>query len=144
MADFPKSFQFNMSSLSMSYNPGYAVTYPVWAVPRSLATTCGITIVFSSWGYLDVSVPPVRLLYQDDMPSAYRVAPFGNLRIKSYVLIPAAYRSLSRPSSPFGAKVSPMRPYLIISIALRAISSILSFTNMSMNSFDTHSYQSGE
>ncbi len=31
----------------------------VWAVPRSLATTYGITLVFSSSGYLDVSVPRV-------------------------------------------------------------------------------------
>ena len=45
---------------SRSYNPGAAWTVPVWAPPRSLATTCGITFVFSSWGYLDVSVPPVR------------------------------------------------------------------------------------
>ena len=45
---------------SWSYNPGAAGTVPVWAPPRSLATTCGITFVFSSWGYLDVSVPPVR------------------------------------------------------------------------------------
>jgi hypothetical protein len=44
-----------------SYNPGYAVTYPVWANPRSLATTYGITVVFFSYGYLDVSVPHVRL-----------------------------------------------------------------------------------
>ena len=33
----------------------------VWAIPRSLATTCGITIVFSSSGYLDVSVPRVTV-----------------------------------------------------------------------------------
>ena len=26
-------------------------TPPVWALPRSLATTRGITVVFSSWGY---------------------------------------------------------------------------------------------
>src|SRR5690606_14559698 len=32
-----------------------------WANPRSLATTCGITIVFSSYAYLDVSVQRVRL-----------------------------------------------------------------------------------
>jgi|GEM_PF-774917 hypothetical protein len=38
------------------YNPKAAVTTLVWAVPRSLATTWGITIVFSSSGYLDVSV----------------------------------------------------------------------------------------
>lgn len=29
-----------------SYNPKYAVTYLVWAVPRSLATTRGIIIYF--------------------------------------------------------------------------------------------------
>jgi hypothetical protein len=34
-------------------------TRQVWAVPRSLATTWGIAIAFSSSGYLDVSVPPL-------------------------------------------------------------------------------------
>ena len=33
----------------------------VWALPRSLATTYGITVVFFSCGYLDVSVPHVSL-----------------------------------------------------------------------------------
>ncbi len=47
--------------ITWSYNPNLAVTKLVWAVPRSLATTCGITIVFSSSGYLDVSVHRVRL-----------------------------------------------------------------------------------
>ena len=47
-----------------SYNPNKAVTSLVWANPRSLATTCGITIVFISYGYLDVSVPRVRLPYK--------------------------------------------------------------------------------
>src|SRR5690606_40971382 len=42
-------------------------------------------------------------LSRDDMPSTCRVAPFGNLRIKVYVPLPAAYRSLSRPSSPLEA-----------------------------------------
>ena len=35
-------------------------TPAVWALPRSLATTCGIIVIFSSYGYLDVSVPHVR------------------------------------------------------------------------------------
>ena len=39
--------------------PGILLS-PVWPLPRSLATTSGITIVFSSYGYLDVSVPRVR------------------------------------------------------------------------------------
>jgi hypothetical protein len=40
------------------------------------------------------------------------VVPFGNPRIDSYLPIPAAYRSLSRPSSPLRAKASPVRPCL--------------------------------
>eukprot|EP00494_Astrolonche_serrata_P022241 UN22498 len=76
----------------------------VWAPPRSLATTCGITIVFSSSGYLDVSVPRVSPpINWSNRSSTCWVVPFGNLRINSYVLIPAAYRSLSRPSSPLRA-----------------------------------------
>lgn len=39
----------------------------VWAVPVSLAATQGITIVFSSSGYLDVSVPRVSFpINRDD------------------------------------------------------------------------------
>ena len=39
------------------YNPG--PEGPVWAIPRSLAATGGISFDFFSWGYLDVSVLPV-------------------------------------------------------------------------------------
>ena len=38
-----------------------------------------------------------------------RVSPFGNLRIKGYLLLPEAYRSLSRPSSAPIAKAFPLR-----------------------------------
>ena len=37
--------------------------HPVWPLPRSLATTCGISFDFSSSGYLDVSVPRVPRIY---------------------------------------------------------------------------------
>ena len=57
---FPDCSSNKLQSMLSSYNPGHAVTPPVWAVPRSLATTCGITVVFSSCRYLDVSVPCVR------------------------------------------------------------------------------------
>ena len=50
---------------------------------------------------------------QDDIPSECRVVPFGNLRIKGYLHLPEAYRSLSRPSSPPRAKASAMRPCLL-------------------------------
>ena len=39
------------------------------------------------------------------------VFPFGDLRIKAYLPLPEAYRSLSRPSSPADAKASIMRPF---------------------------------
>ena len=42
-----------------SYNPGRAVTLPVWALSVSIATTPDIDISFSSCRYLDVSVPCV-------------------------------------------------------------------------------------
>ena len=93
--------------MSWSYNPDVAVTTPVWANPISLAATLGITFVFFSSGYLDVSVPRVRLpINRNDRSSTGQVAPFGNLRITAYVQLPAAYRSLSRPSSPLIAKAS--------------------------------------
>jgi hypothetical protein len=48
------------------------------------------------------------------MSSTWWVDPFGNLRINSYLLITAAYRSLSRPSSSLRAKASSVRPYLLL------------------------------
>ena len=51
----------------------------VWAIPFSLATTQGITIVFFSSPYLDVSVQEVGFrLATDNTPSAYWVVPFGD------------------------------------------------------------------
>ena len=97
-----KAFQFIIDRISQSYNPNAAATELVWAAPRSLAATGGITLVFFSSGYLDVSVPRVRLL-SDNYSSNSWVAPFGYPRIDSYVPIPAAFRSLSRPSSPLRA-----------------------------------------
>ena len=72
----------------------------VWALPRSLATTCGITFVFFSCGYLDVSVPRVRLPCGMVRLCSHRVAPFGHSGIKGYLHLPRTSRSLSRPSSP--------------------------------------------
>ena len=89
---------------------------PVCPLPRSLATTCGISVDFSSSPYLDVSVqavPHLRLFdsTQADGVLLRRVSPFGHLRIKAYVQLPAAYRSLSRPSSALDAKAFPLRSY---------------------------------
>ena len=114
-SNFPEDSSIKLQSTLLSYNPGHAVTPPVWANPRSLATTCGITVVFSSCGYLDVSVPRVRPCFAGDTPSGCRVPPFGNPRINGHLRLPGAYRSLSRPSSPLRAQASPVRSYLTFS-----------------------------
>ena len=46
----------------------------------------------------------------DNCPSDSWVVPFGNPRIKGHLHLHAAYRSLSRPSSPPRAKASTRRP----------------------------------
>ena len=58
------SKHFDYASLCYSCGPyPKRITRLVWAPPISLATTFGITIVFFSSGYLDVSVPRVPLAY---------------------------------------------------------------------------------
>ena len=86
----------------------------VWPLPRSLATTYGISVDVFSSPYLDVSVQAVPFLHlfdsmQDDWILSSRVAPFGNLRVTGYLLLTVAYRSLSRPSSAPDAKAFPLR-----------------------------------
>ena len=89
---------------------------PVWPSPRSLATTCGISFDVFSSPYLDVSVqavPRVHLFYSMHVTQILSVwvAPFGNSRIDGYLLLPEAYRSLSRPSSAPDAKAFPLRSF---------------------------------
>ena len=85
------------------HNPRTIEIVRVWAVPLSLAATDGITIVFSSWGYLDVSVPPVRLVWlciHHTILEHYLqwVSPFGNPRVKACL---AANRGLSQLTTSF-------------------------------------------
>ena len=70
----------------------------VWPLPRSLATTNGISVDVFSSPYLDVSVqavPLIHLCIQCMMikHDFNRIAPFGNLRINAYLRLPVAYRS---------------------------------------------------
>ena len=86
----------------------------VWPLPRSLATTSGISVDFSSSPYLDVSVQAVPLIYLciQYMMTGHdsgRIAPFGYLWINACLRLPIAYRSLLRPSSAPSAKAFPLR-----------------------------------
>ena len=103
--------------------PGAALpTAPVWAPARSLATTCAIILIFSSSGYLDVSVPRVRppRLRAVWRHRCRRVSPFGHPRVAGHLPLAAAFRSLSRPSSPPGATGIPHAPFLSFLVSSRA------------------------
>ena len=63
---------------------------------------------FSSPG----SLPYVMDWRMDTWSLSRWVSPFGYLRIKGYLLLPAAFRSLSRPSSALSAKASTLRSFL--------------------------------
>ena len=78
----------------------------VWAIPRSLATTYGITFVFFSYGYLDVSVPTFASLLKGMIYLQYTGLPHSEIHGSKVICTSPAYRSLSRPSSPPRAKAS--------------------------------------
>ena len=94
--------------LSLSTTPSI-LRHSVCPLPRSLATTSGISVDVSSSPYLDVSVQAVPYSTQDTGVLLQWVSPFGNLRIEAYLQLPEAYRSLSRPSSAPDAKAFPLR-----------------------------------
>ena len=125
-------FSFGYGALTLYSQPSHAVLLdtsgldvcpqprrinpPVWPPPRSLATTCGISFDVFSSPYLDVSVQAVPYVHLFDSMHVTGVllqwvSPFGNLRITGYLLLPEAYRSLSRPSSAPDAKAFPLRSY---------------------------------
>ncbi len=109
-------------TLRLSSNIPYAVRTPsillsvVWPLPRSLATTKGISVDVSSSPYLDVSVqavPPVYLWIQYTVTGldSCRVSPFGYPRITACFRLPVAFRRSLRPSSAPSAKASPLRSF---------------------------------
>ena len=86
---------------------------PVWALPISLAATLGIDCFFlflrvlrcfSSGGSLCMTMDSSC----SDGGFLRRVSPFRNPWIKGYLLLPEAYRSLSRLSSALSAKASTL------------------------------------
>ena len=89
-------------SVAVLQPPPCVATQRVWALPRSLATTGGIISLFSLPRGTKMFQFPRLALPQSgsEYPSDIQVVPFGNPRINGYLHLPAAFRSLSRPSSP--------------------------------------------
>ena len=116
----------------------------VWPLPLSLAATNGISFDFSSSAYLDVSLRRVPLLHLCIQYRIHGSSPWGfphsDIPGSTYLQLPEAYRSLSRPSSAPDAKAFTLRSfslelptylsgfYIFISIC----SNCLSFDNLGL------------
>ena len=106
LTSYGRSFQYRSARLADTLcgpKPHGARTM-VWALPRSLAATCGIILIFSSSGYLDVSVHRVPSVW---LWIRHTVTGSASRRL------PVAFRSLSRLSSALSAKASTLRPFLL-------------------------------
>ena len=103
-----------------------------WATPRSLAATYGISVDFFSYGYLDVSVPRVRLrtlCIQVRMTTEVAGFPHSDIPgSKSVCRLPEAFRRLPRPSSPLTAKASTMCAYSLDHITPNSLTAIQRYT----------------
>ena len=91
---------------------------PVWPLSISLAATLDIDVSFSSSGYLDVSVHrvPFHTLWIGVWMTGVFPAGFPHSDICGsigYLLLTAAFRSLSRLSSALSAKASTLRSFLL-------------------------------
>ena len=89
--------------MSRSYYPETALPQLRFGLFPGRSPLLGESLLFS--------LPPGTKMFQfpgfaspnqqgDAGPSVRRVFPFGNPRVKGYLHLTAAYRSLSRPSSP--------------------------------------------
>ena len=114
LSDWPSHAILLCSAIHSTVRTPSVLLLSVWPLPRSLATTYGISVDFSSSPYLDVSVQAVPLIYLciQYMMTGHdsgRIAPFGYLWINACLRLPIAYRSLLRPSSAPSAKAFPLR-----------------------------------
>ena len=111
---FPGPFHYRIDSLLQSVTP--ECTHSGLAssafARRYLRNRCFFLFLrllrcFSSAG----SLPYVMNWRMDDWRLSSRVSPFRYLRINGYLLLPEAFRSLSRLSSALSAKASTLRSY---------------------------------
>ena len=107
-------YRLSIGTVAGPTTPGDASLHPRFGLLRVRSPLLAQSLLFSS--------PPGTEMFQfpgfAPLSEWYRnrlrwVAPFGNLRVKGYLLLAAAYRSLSRPSSPPRAKASFMCPFLL-------------------------------
>ena len=124
LAGFPKTFLLTFSSLSQSITPERTRSglgsFPFarrYSGNRCFFLFLRLLRCFSSPG----SLPYVMDWRMDDGGFLRRVSPFRYLRLIGYLLLPAAFRSLSRLSSALSAKASTLRPYQLNHLILGSI-----------------------
>ena len=119
--NFPGHSPHAKSATAWSYNPGSASPHHRFGLFPVRSPLLGESLLFSlPQGTKMFQFPWFASVHStDDRPSDGRVVPFGNPRIKGHLHLHAAYRSLSRPSSPPGAKASTRRPELASSPYVR-------------------------
>ena len=109
-----RSFQDRSAriALAMPQSEPHGARTMVWALPRSLAATCGIILIFSSSGYLDVSVhrvPPAYLCIQYTVTGS--LLPGFPIQISPDHCLFAAPRSFSQLTTSFiGSQCQGIRP----------------------------------
>ena len=99
-----------------SYNPGRALPLCRFRLLRVRSPLLAESLLFSFPAGNEMFQFPAFASFTDTDLCRW-VAPFGYPRINGYLPLPAAFRSLSRPSSPPRAKASAMRPFLLLAHA---------------------------
>ena len=99
---FPGRSVHDQESTPWSYNPGHASLHARFGLFPVRSPLLGESLVY--FLFLRVlrcfSSPRSLHAWHGGRPSAGRVVPFGDPRIKGHLHLHAAFRSLSRPSSP--------------------------------------------
>ena len=111
--NFPDASPRDSCATPWSYYPAGASPHMRFGLFPGRSPLLGESLLFSSPGGTKMfQFPPFASLslHRDNSPSGYWVVPFGNPRVTGHLRLTAAYRSLSRPSSPPGAKASTGRP----------------------------------
>ena len=116
LAGFPKTFLLAFNSLLQSITPERTRSglgsFPFarrYSGNRCFFLFLRVLRCFSSPGSLHTPMDSVH----DDRSSSCRVPPFRHPRLNGYLLLPAAFRSLSRLSSALSAKASALCPILL-------------------------------
>ena len=140
-AGFPKTILLTYCSLMQSITPR-CTHHGLGSFPfarRYSGNRCFFLFLrllrcFSSPG----SLPYVMYWRMDDWSSSSRVSPFRHPWLTGYLLLPMAFRSLSRLSSALSAKASALRSFLLdLSYNKRSVVCWVR-SNLSIRKLDSH------